>query len=156
MKLIGLILLALTSSAVSDARDFTLLAETARTKCEKCKARCEANVCPKPTPSPAPMPTPAPVPCEPVGTKTFAPGEEKMLCWSMSAGSGFVTIESVNAGNAGCAEYVATMISPGGAKYHSIGAQPMGILPRSAGRYYFWVKHVWGDPPCDTLTFTVR
>lgn len=153
--IIGLILLALASSA--GARDFSLLDDASRTKCEKCKARCEANVCPKPTPSPVPTPTPAPVPCETTaGKKTFAPGEEKMLCWDMSGGAGFVTIESVNGGNAGCAEYAATMVAPSGARYHSFGAQPMGVLPRMAGRYYFWVKHVWGDPPCNTLTFAVR
>lgn len=150
MRWIAILAVALAVSGAEAATD---------KQCDRMLRRYERQ-CSTPTPSPtptrSPQPTVSPLPCEGVGRKTYQPGEKKMLCWDVPTSGGVVIIESVNAGNASCGQYMATMVGPDGSTYDSVGAQPMGTLSRIAGRYYFATQHVWGDPPCNTLTFSVR
>lgn len=129
-------------------------------KCERCIRRCEREVCGTPAPSPSPTASPQPLPCEPIGgTKTYSAGEEKMLCFPMSAPPPpFVEVQSRGLGNVGCAQMQATLISPAGLTYDSLGPQPGATLPRAAGRWYLWTKLLWASdqPGCDSFVFTVR
>lgn len=130
-------------------------------KLDRCIARCERNhPTPEPSASPSPTPTRVPLPCEPFSSsvvKDFDEGQERMLCFDVRGpGSLIVTVGSQNRGNAQCAQMQATLISPSGQTYDSMGAQPAGTLFREEGRWYWWLKLIWGNPgSCRSYVFTV-
>jgi hypothetical protein len=130
-----------------------------------CIRRCDRR---HPLPSPEPTRTPPPLPCEPIGTKTFADGEERMMCFDVagaptprpgSFGSSLVQVQSQNHGNASCAHLVMHCVSPTGETYDSQGVQPGCPLKFASGRYYVWTKWLKPVDPvpdiCRTYTFTV-
>lgn len=150
--LLILLLLATTASA----EHYTLRAEQAieRGSLERCYRRCEKNHAP--LPSPSPKPTVAPIPCEGIGTKTYQPGDEKMLCFDVKVAPAIVQVQSQNHGNASCATMVMSCTSPSGFQTGGYGVQPGCAMIGEAGRYYVYTKLINADPAiCRTYTFTV-
>lgn len=124
------------------------------------------QVTPTPSPSPSPQLTPAPttspVACEPLGTKTFQVGTDRMFCFTAPAGSTYVAIEATSPGNVGCAYFQLELTEPNGRKTFVDGASyPMigSSTPRVVGgRYYLWVSPRWISEArgCNTYTVTAR
>jgi hypothetical protein len=163
MKTIAALVLLLALVGEARASTFTLLGETALSPEARCHRRCDRNH-PAPSPEPTHSPPP-PLPCEPIGTKTFADGEERMMCFDVAEaptprpggfGKTTVNVNSQNHGNASCAHLVMHCTSPSGETYDSQGVQPGCPLRYVPGRYYVWTKLLQADPDvCRTFTFTV-
>lgn len=130
-------------------------------QCNRMRRRYERECAP--TPTPTPKPTVSPIPCEPIGTKTFQVGVDRMFCFTAPAAPDlFVMIEATTPANAGCAYFALELTEPNGRKKHVDGASyPMisSSTPRVVGgRYYFWVSPQWISDArgCDTYKMTVR
>lgn len=140
-------------------------------QCARMKRRYERE-CAQPTPTPvptaSPKPSPQPMPCDGVlkldaqgngsVVKDYADGQERMLCFDVASPGPFnVTVELTNQGNASCAQMQSTLVSPTGQTYDNLATQPVSVLPRVAGRWYYWTKLIWANPgKCHTYTITVR
>lgn len=120
------------------------------------------QVTPAPSASPTPKPTVSPLPCEPIGTKTFVVGQDRMFCFTAPAGSFFVSVEATTPANVGCAYFRLELTEPNGhkkmvdgASYPMIGSEGQRVV---GGRYYLWVSPRWisDGRGCDTYQMTVR
>lgn len=167
---IAWVVLVVTSWGAAHSQDYTLL-EAANggavgvcTTMDGTKVRCRKfnpRETPAPTARPTPRPTVAPLPCEPIGTKTFVVGQDRMFCFTAAPGSTFVAIEATSPANAGCAYLKLSLVEPSGHTSYGEGAYPikMSEEPRVVGgRYYFWVSPQWisDAPGCGTFQMMVR
>lgn len=135
-----------------------LPAAVGSTRCERCVARCQREVCP---PVPSPEPTRSPKPCRQVGARwdyTFQIGEEVTFCFDSGTIGGVLEVQSQNHGNASCAQLWMQAYGPtGSASTPSQGVQPGAPMQREKGRYYVSTKLYEAAPDvCRSYTFTWR